>query len=164
MKVILFLRYGWRGECDCLPGRDGLDGVQGRDGRDGMQEVEGPSGVPGPVGPPGPSGKDGGGLTYIRWGKRSCPSTSGTTLMYEGLTAGSHHIHTGGGANYICIYIYMIKEPLYQSGTMYTIVGHGHSPIYGTEYKIRAGQALNIDHTIDHNVPCAVCEVNNCSK
>ena len=36
-------RSGWRGTCDCLPGRDGRDGVQGRDGRDGMQGAEGPS-------------------------------------------------------------------------------------------------------------------------
>ena len=151
-------RSAWRGKCDCLPGRDGRDGVQGRDGRDGMQGVEGPSGAPGAVGPPGPSGKDGGGLTYIRWGRRSCPSTSGTTLVYEGLTAGSGHQHTGGGANYIC----MTKEPLYQPGT--STLDQNLSPIFGTEYEISIGQALNRDRTHDHNVPCAVCEVNNRSK
>ena len=125
------IRYVWRGKCDCLPGRDG------RDGRDGIQGVEGPSGAPGLVGPPGPSGKDRGGLTYIRWGKRSCPSTSGTTLVYEGLTAGSLYTHTGGGANYI----YLTKEPLYQPGI--ETETFCDSVIFGTEYQTRDGQPIH---------------------
>ena len=147
---------------NCGPaGRDGRDGLPGRDGRDGVQGVDGPAGPQGPQGPTGPSGppgKDGGGLTYIRWGKRTCPSIPGTTLVYEGLTAGSHYQHTGGGANYIC----MTKHPLYQPGT--STVDYGASLIYGTEYRVANGQAADSNRINSHNVPCAVCEVYTRSK
>ena len=52
----------------CLAGMDVMGGMEYK------ECMEGPSGAPGPMGPPGPSGKDGGGLTYIRWGNKSCMS------------------------------------------------------------------------------------------
>ena len=55
----------------------------------------------------GPPGQSGGGVAYTRWGRTTCPTGSGTTLVYEGLAAGSHYDHYGGGANVICI----VKEP-----------------------------------------------------
>ena len=93
----------------------------------------------------------GGGVTYIRWGRTSCPTVDGTEDIYNGITAGSHHGHTGGGSNYIC----MVKEAKYDPGAVTRSTG---SHIYGTEYHT-AGNALN---SLDQdNVPCAVCHVTN---
>ena len=86
-------------------------------------------------------------MTYIRWGRTSCPTVNGTEDVYNGITAGSHFTHTGGGSNFIC----MVKEPRYHPGS-----GSGSSEIYGTEYETR-GDAL---HSLqDDNVPCAACHV-----
>ena len=32
-----------------------------------------------------------------------CPNVTGTELVYDGLTAGTHFSNSGGGANYICV-------------------------------------------------------------
>ncbi len=92
----------------------------------------------------------GGGVTYIRWGRTSCPTVDRTEDVYNGITAGSHHGHTGGGSNYIC----MVKEARYHPGAVTT--RGGGDAIYGTEYESvsRALRGLQ-----DHNVPCAACHV-----
>ena len=72
-----------------------------------------------------------------------------TEDIYNSITAGSYHGHTGGGSNYIC----MVKEVKYDPGAVTR--GSG-SHIYGTEYET-AGNALNSLH--NHNVPCAACHV-----
>ena len=105
-------------------------------------------------GPRGPPGSTSGGVTYIRWGKTTCPSVPGTELVYHGITAGSWHrgsTGSGGGANYLC----MPHNPQYaeyQRG-----VQSGNSKIYGTEYQTYTGPIGSSTH--DHNVPCAVCYV-----
>ena len=109
-------------------------------------------------GPPGPPGPSGGGVTYTRWGRTTCPTISGTTLVYEGLAAGSHYDHHGGGANVICI----VKNPKYNPGT--TTVNINYGILYGSEYQIYGGQALNSGLRHDHNVPCAVCHVSTRSS
>ena len=76
---------------DLLRGRDGQDGLPGRDGEDGK---------PGPQGPPGPRSA---GVTYIRWGKSSCPTISGTSLVYMGRAGGSEHNQQGGGTEKLCL-------------------------------------------------------------
>ena len=43
----------------------------------------GPIGVPGPPGPQGPAGADGGGVTYVRWGRTTCPEVEGTEMIYD---------------------------------------------------------------------------------
>ena len=140
---------------------------RGRDGRDGLPGPPGPPGppgIPGPAGTPGVAAIDlryvqppttppvttvGGGVTYIRWGRNSCPTVDGTEDIYNGITAGSHHTHTGEGSNYICI----VKEARYHPGALAR--GSG-SYICGTEYQTR-GDYLNSLH--DDNVPCAACHV-----
>ena len=57
--------------------------------------------------PPPPVTTVGGGVTYIRWERTSRPTVNGTEDVYNGITAGSHYTHTGGGRNFIC----MVKEP-----------------------------------------------------
>ena len=108
---------------EVLRGRDGRDGQNGRDGRDGMPGAQGPPGPPGEPGeaggPPGPQGQIGargppgpqgavgpvgpksGGVTYTRWGKRSCPKVTGTELIYTGRAGGSYYqqltiVHASG--------------------------------------------------------------------
>ena len=143
-----------------LRGRDGRDGPQGtpgaagRDGRDGRDGESGDRGATGIQGPRGETGEQGppaamsGGVTYIRWGKTSCPTVSGTELVYAGMTAGSWYADSGGGANYLC----MPHNPQYgryQPGVQ------GYSPIHGTEYQIGGGSPIAT--TYQHNAPCAVC-------
>ena len=109
-----------------LRGRDGLDGRNGCDGRDGRDrydgrdsmpgatgpkgergdpgESQGPRGLTGAVGTPGargpvgPPGPRSGGVTYIRWGKSSCPSVAGTELIYAGRAAGTFYNKIGGAS------------------------------------------------------------------
>ena len=130
------------------PGADGPDGV---------------AGPPGEQGPPGPTGAPdtsttSGGTTYIRWGRTVCPNVTGTELIYEGLTAGSHYTHQGGGANYICTASGADVEYHPEA----TTVNRDHAILYGTEYRSQSGQALS--NLLHHNVPCAVCEVSSRSK
>ena len=139
-----------------LRGRDGRDGPQGttgaagRDGRDGERGEPGIQGLIGETGEQGPPGATSGGVTYTRWGKISCPTVSGTELVYAGITAGSWFANTGGGANYLC----MPHNPQYGR---YRPGVQGYSPIYGTEYQPYDTTTIGVSH--DHNAPCAVCYV-----
>ena len=75
-----------------LQGRDGRDGLPGRDGKDGEKGdtgEKGDKGDQGPTGPQGPPGPRVAGATYVRWGRTSCPTELGTTLLYAGRAAGS---------------------------------------------------------------------------
>ena len=83
---------------------------------------------------------------YTRWGKKSCPNDTGAQLVYEGITGGSDHVHSGGGANYVCLpYI-----PQYMS----TYVPPYYSYMYGTKYEDVDGIFKGKN---DQNAPCAVC-------
>jgi hypothetical protein len=130
---------------ELLRGRDGLPG------RDGLTGERGPPGRTGRVGPPG---LHSGGAMYTRWGKSSCPQVEGTEMVYSGITGGTHHSHTGGGANYLC----MPQDPQYSPTLTYrhgqTDATNGYaSRIYRAEYE------FPLQGTHNHNVPCAVCHV-----
>lgn len=128
--------------CNCMgrDGRDGRDGIYGPPGRDGKD---------GDTGPPGPPGK--GGVVYIRWGRTTCPSVQGTELVYSGRAGGSYY-NQGAASNYLC----MPNNPHYSNH----IPGvQGYSYIYGAEYQIyHSGGPISYNRH-DHNVPCAVCNV-----
>lgn len=47
------------------------------------------------------SGSTVGGVSYIRWGRSTCPI--GVTNVYSGRTGSSFAGHKGGAANYICL-------------------------------------------------------------
>ena len=141
---------------DGRDGRDGLPGTQGERGDKGETGPAGPQGLRGEHGSPGPQGLQGvrgpqgppgpvsGGAVYTRWGRKVCPDTNGTVLVYEGLAAGSSYDQSGGGANYICI----TENPSYLS----SIVPSSQSFLYGSEYQNPIFNSLH-----NHNVPCAVC-------
>ena len=124
----------------------GPRGVAGRDGKTGPQGMKGDTG---PQGPPGPRS---GGVTYVRWGRTTCPDTEGTEVVYTGRAAGSHWSHKGGGANYQCV----TEEPAnfdFGPGTAEA------SYIYSAEYRAW-GNVPSSNFPLDnHDVPCTVCYV-----
>ena len=128
-------------------GKVGNSGPRGPDGEKGMR------GDPGPVGPQGAvglRGLPGGGTTYIRWGRTTCPTTQGTELVYSGRAGATRLDHKGGAANYIC----MPDDPdhsLFESGVQ------SRSHVIGVEYFYHAMPYLSSLNY--HNVPCALCYV-----
>ena len=116
-----------------------IDILRGRDGRDGLPGVKGEKGE---KGEPGPSA---GGVTFTRWGKSTCPNTSKTELVYEGLAAGGSYGNSGGGANYVCV----TKSPEYLSSSTSPYFSY----LQGAAYK----SVISRPSLDDQNVPCAVC-------
>ena len=103
-------------------------------------------GPPGPAGPPGPTA---GGVVYTRWGRTTCPTTSGTQLVYAGRAAGGYWNQRGGGANYLCL----PDNPNYLRYT--NGVQGSRAYLYGAEYDTYQSSPLSA--VLNHNVPCAVC-------
>ena len=159
-------------------GRDGRDGLPGPPGPAGPP---GPPGTPGiaaidlhypqppttdtPTTPPTKKGTPTtppttlpttpmacGGVAYIRWGRTTCPTVDGTEYVYNGITAGSHNQHAGGGSNLICMV--NATDAKYHPGAASSTVRPTY--IYGTEYETD-GHSLHSLH--DDNVPCAACHV-----
>ena len=132
-----------------IPGMKGQRGVSGLRGPEGEKGMRGDPGLPGPQGR-GAQGPPTGGTTYIRWGRTTCPSGNGTELLYSGRAGGTHYLHSGGAANYLC----MPDDPdhlQYQSGVQ------GRSYVAGVEYYY--GSLPSLSSFNHHNVPCAVCYV-----
>ena len=105
-------------------------------------------GTKGDTGEQGPPGPRSGGVTYVRWGRTTCPDTNGTELVYAGQAAGTLFRHTGGTNQYLCL----PEFPQYRD---YAPGVQGLSPIYGAEYESSTNQPLNTVN--NHNVPCVVC-------
>ena len=129
--------------------------LRGRDGRDGRDGEPGPKGSPGATAEKGDTGAQGtpgpssGGVTYIRWGRTTCPNTTGTELVYSGRAAGSAYNVQGGTSDYLCL----PDKPEYST---YRPGVLGYSPIHGAEYETYH-ETLPIPGVYQHNVPCAVC-------
>ena len=130
---------------EILRGRDGRDGRDGLHGARGPQGPLGERGEAGQMGPAGPPGPRSGGVTYVRWGKSSCPSVAGTEIIYAGRAAGTHYNVEGGGSTHLCMPEVPQYTLRYRSGVQ------GRSIIHGSEYE------EPIVGTHNHNVPCAVC-------
>ena len=85
-------------------------------------------------------------MTYTRWGNNTCPY--GADIIYSGYGAGSWWEHTGAAVDPLCL----PPDPQY----LKTIAGYqDHGLLYGTEYQTYGP----LDHSHDHNVPCALCQV-----
>ncbi|XP_053393523.1 uncharacterized protein LOC123562973 [Mercenaria mercenaria] len=92
--------------------------------------------------------------TYVRWGRKTCPGNS-TSTMYSGYAAGSFYSHSGGAANYLCL------PPDPQWAYYEDSVGSG-GKVYGGEYELGDNHANGGSHYLGSNVrdedaPCAVC-------
>ena len=96
----------------------------------------------------GASGSTGGGLVYTRWGKTTCPNTTGTQLLYAGRAAGSYYRESGGGANYLCL----PEQP--ENSTFTAGSQGGRAYLYGAEFETSNGP---LNSVYNHIVPCAVC-------
>lgn len=90
-------------------------------------------------------------MTYTRWGKSSCPSSTGSQLVYSGRTGGTLFNSQGGSAEKICI----PNNPDYIPETYGVSVPY-YSTVQGAEYEFFAGPLTNIT---EHNAPCAICYV-----
>ena len=88
-------------------------------------------------------------VTYVRWGKSSCPSVEGTQLLYAGRTAGTNWGHDGGASNYLRL----PETPDYTLN--YRIGSQRYSELFGTEYQ------SPVVGSHDHNAPCAVCSASS---
>jgi hypothetical protein len=91
------------------------------------------------------------GSTYIRWGRKTCPSSS--QRVYEGFAAGQWYGNPGGSSVRTCL-------PLDPEWGNYTTIHEGTNWISGSEYQ--TGPGLSADNIMpndihDYNVPCAVC-------
>ena len=141
-------REGWAPREGRAPWEGRADGPAGPAGENGQ---DGAHGQPGAVGAPGPQGPPGGGVTYTRWGKSSCPQVGGTELLYSGITGGSFYTQQGGAANYLCMPRGPEFPPEYSTNLTYRDGVQGHVFVQGAEY------VHPLQGTHDHNVPCAVC-------
>ena len=68
-------------------------GGQGPEGFAGSKAEKGERAVSGLRGHPGPTS---GGVVYTRWGRTTCPSTSGAQLLYTGRAGGTDFEQKGG--------------------------------------------------------------------
>ena len=103
------------------------------------------------------TGSSGAGVTFIRWGRTSCPATDGTELVYAGRVGGTHFSVGGGAADRLCL----PENPDYLNGTSNISANPSLqlSPrVFGTEYEFHAGPPANTG-LANHNAPCAVCYV-----
>ena len=92
---------------------------------------------------------DGGGATYVRWGKTTCPDTEGTEIIYNGTAAGSLH-HEGGGGNYQCL----TSHP---TNFNFSPGREEAGYIYGAEFETSVNVTPASLPLENHNVVCAVC-------
>ena len=91
------------------------------------------------------------GVTYTRWGKTSCPTSTGAQLLYSGRVGGSKYITQGGAAENLCL----PDDPDYIPETA-GVTARFSSIIYGTEYEFFVGP---LENAHEYNAPCAICFV-----
>ncbi|XP_076114211.1 short-chain collagen C4-like [Mytilus galloprovincialis] len=88
------------------------------------------------------------GVTYVRWGKKTCPH--GSEIVYTGQVGGNDHQSKGGGVNYLCL----PNDP--ENGQHQS---YSNDQVYGAEYE--PGYSIKPSGWSEsmHNqeVPCAVC-------
>jgi len=89
------------------------------------------------------------GSTYVRWGRKSCPTSS--ELVYDGYAGGAHFTHSGGGNNYLCL----PKDP---GWSLLNSPAQHYSYVYGAEYHTHDS---DWDYLKEHDVPCAICRTNS---
>ena len=91
------------------------------------------------------------GVTYTRWGKSSCPTSTGAQLVYSGRVGGTLYLAQGGSAEKICV----PDNPDYIPETSGVTPPH-FSIVQGAEYEFFTGP---LSALTEHNAPCAVCFV-----
>ena len=97
-----------------------------------------------------------GGSTYVRWGKKACPS-NGTETVYSGYAAGSLYTSTGAAANYLCL----SPDPLWAH---YSDAVDSGAYVFGAEYEFYItssdryhGRPFFGKDRLDNDAPCSLC-------
>ena len=99
------------------------------------------------------------GSTYVRWGRKSCPSVNGTELVYSGFAGGSYYTDSGAASNYICL------APDPDWAVHYSDAHDAGATVYGAEYQLgekgigtsKAEQFVGGNPLYEEDVPCSVC-------
>ncbi|XP_076110832.1 uncharacterized protein LOC143079401 isoform X1 [Mytilus galloprovincialis] len=88
------------------------------------------------------------GVTYVRWGKKTCPEKS--DIVYTGQVGGNYYTNKGGGSNWLCL----PNDP--ENGKAYSYSNDG---LYGAEYQINSSNNPSgfPASLYDKEVPCSVC-------
>ncbi|XP_071119846.1 short-chain collagen C4-like [Mytilus edulis] len=88
------------------------------------------------------------GVTYVRWGKKSCPK--GSEMVYTGQVGGNLYTNKGGGVNYLCL----PNDP--ENGPHQA---YSNDQVYGSEYKLSSSSKPSgwSESMYKQEVPCAVC-------
>ncbi|XP_052064598.1 short-chain collagen C4-like [Mytilus californianus] len=88
------------------------------------------------------------GVTYVRWGKKSCPK--GAEIVYTGQVGGTQYGYRGGGVNYLCL----PNDP--ENGQHQS---YGNNQVYGSEYQLSSSMKPSgwSESMADKEVPCSVC-------
>ncbi|OPL32765.1 hypothetical protein AM593_06271, partial [Mytilus galloprovincialis] len=88
------------------------------------------------------------GLTYVRWGKKGCPT--GVEMVYTGQVGGNQYTHKGGGVTYLCL----PNDP--ENGQP---LSGANNQIFGGEYETTSSfRPSEMKSTLTNkDVPCAVC-------
>ena len=89
-------------------------------------------------------------MSYIRWGRTTCPTGQKAELVYAGRAGGTHWNYKGGAANFLCL----PNEP---DHLMSSAGAQNYAGLAGVEYKYDSFPYLSSFN--NHNVPCAVCYV-----
>ena len=82
-------------------------------------------------------------VTYIRWGNKTCPY--GANTIYQGVAVGGRFNEETSPSNLMCL------PPNWMT---YSNDNGGHDPVYAAEYQVFG----NINHALNRNMPCALCE------
>ena len=88
------------------------------------------------------------GVVYVVWGQTTCPSTTGTELLHQGLVAAAHRSDTGTGTNYLCL----PNNPNFDISIDPSAIQY--AAVVGVKY-MTANESLG--HLDNKGVPCSVC-------
>ena len=92
------------------------------------------------------------GNVYVRWGHDQCPSTA--QLVYAGRAGGPKWNHPGSGRNPQCL-------PLDPNFLTPINGDNSRGYMYGGEYETGTYSNSYLHGRHNHDIPCAVCHVNN---
>jgi hypothetical protein len=97
-----------------------------------------------------PENSGGGNVSYIRWGRVSCPSDA--SLIYKGYAASGHYNHKGGISSQLCL----TDKPTFANGDVSDGNQNG-ALLYGTEYETSSYGINSLKNLHNFSAPCAVC-------
>lgn len=92
---------------------------------------------------PGPRG-----ALYVRWGRDDCPA--GTTLVYSGFVASTHHTQPGSAVNQLCL----ASSPTWLG---FSDANQNGALLYGTEYQTQGYGVIGLAPLNDLDADCALC-------